>query len=283
MQLPVIDNRTIMTPTGGFLGSGFTHTINAYVGCAFAKTVCGGYCYAQHNYWITKGRDWGLYGAKGAIATAYKTEYDRLKAPRRGPPRAVRIFMSSSTDPYLPQERSLGLTRSLLEAMLDRPPDGIVIQSHATLIARDLALIAKLAERCRVWVSLTVETDMESVPGFPSHASSPAKRIETLRQFRAAGVPTQATVSPLLPIANVRQFAEALDRAADRVILDHYLLGDGSPGGLRTKRTAFPQQLAQAGFGDWNTLDKFWEVVAEFRTVLPNNRVLVSEAGFNAA
>jgi DNA repair photolyase len=282
MLLPVIENRTILTPTSGFLGSGFTYTINAYVGCAFAKTICGGYCYAQHNYWITKGRTWGLYGTKRAVATAYRTEYDRLKSPRRGAPQALRIFMSSSTDPYLPQERSLGLTRSLLETMLDRPPDGIVIQSHATLIAHDLALIAKLAERSAVWVSLTIETDLEAIPGFPSHASSPAKRLETLLKFREAAVPTQATVSPLLPIANVRQFAEALDRAADRVILDHYLLGDGSPGGLRTKRTAFPQQLSQAGYGEWNTLDKFWEVVAEFRTVLTSDRVLISEAGFNA-
>jgi hypothetical protein len=60
MLVPVINNKTILTPTSGFLDSGFTHTINAYSGCAFAQAVCGSYCYAQHNHWITKGRPWKL-------------------------------------------------------------------------------------------------------------------------------------------------------------------------------------------------------------------------------
>jgi hypothetical protein len=165
--------------------------------------------------------------------------------------------------------------------MIERPPDRIVIQTHTTLIERDLDLIVQLSRRSRVWVSITVETDMESVPGFPKHASSPKKRISTLKQFRDEGIPTQATVSPLLPILDVKQFARSLNEAVDRVILDHYLLGDGSPGGLRTKRTDFPTVLAANGFEAWNTLDKFWEIVDEFRVVIGEDRVLISEEGFN--
>lgn len=283
MPLATIHNKTILTPTSGFLGPWFTHTINAYVGCAFAKTVCGTYCYAQHNFWITKGRSWGLYGAKASVATAYQREYDRLKRPRRTAVRPLRIFMSSSTDPYVPQEQALGLTRGLLEAMLQRPPDAVVIQTHTTLIARDLDLIQELATRCQVRVSLTIETDQENLPGFPPHASSPAERVATLGRFREAGVPTQATASPLLPLANVTQFARTLGEVANRVILDHYLLGDGSPGGLRTKRTDFPQRLALAGLDEWNTLAKFWEVVDVFREILGEDRVLISQDGFNTA
>ena len=40
-SLPRVANRTILTPTGGYLASGFTHTINAYQGCAFAGSLCG--------------------------------------------------------------------------------------------------------------------------------------------------------------------------------------------------------------------------------------------------
>lgn len=281
MPIPLINNKSILTPTSGFLGSGFTHTINIYSGCAFANSVCGTYCYAQHNHWITKGRPWGFYGAKHNVVSAYNKEFDRLKRPRRGDPKFLRIYMSSSTDPYLPQERSLGLTRLLLEAMLVRPPDGLVIQTHATLIERDLDLIQDLATRTAVWVSITVETDQEILPGFPKHASSPAARIEVLRKFRAAGIPTQATISPLLPLANVTRFAHSLGQAADRVVVDHYLLGDGSNGGWRTRQTEFPKLLEDAGFEEWNSLDKFWEVVSTLRTVLGAERVLVSEAGFN--
>ena len=38
-KVPAVRNKTILTPTSGFLGSGFTHTINAYQGCAFAGSA----------------------------------------------------------------------------------------------------------------------------------------------------------------------------------------------------------------------------------------------------
>lgn len=125
--IPIIENKSILTPTCGFLRPGFTHTINAFSGCAFANTICGIYCYAKQNHWITKGRAWALYGAKRAVAEAYNRDYDRLKLPRRGLPKPLRVYMSSSTDPYLPQERRLQLTRTLLRAMLDRAPDVLVV------------------------------------------------------------------------------------------------------------------------------------------------------------
>jgi DNA repair photolyase len=190
--------------------------------------------------------------------------------------------MSSSTDPYLPQEKALRLTRSLLEEMRERPPDVLVVQSHHTLVGRDIDLIAELAARCALWVSLTVETDMERVPGFPPHASPPARRLATLATFRARGIPTQAAVSPLLPLADPRAFARQLDAACDRVVVDHYLIGDGSPNGWRTRRTRFAERLEQAGFGEWNALAKLWEVRDLLAEVLGAGRVLVGCEGFNA-
>jgi DNA repair photolyase len=281
-SLPVVENASILTPTSGFLSAGYTHSINAYQGCSFAGSLCGTFCYAQHNHWITKGRSWGLYGAKRHIREAYRREYDRIKQPKREPAKPLKIYMSSSTDPYLPQERTARLTWSLLDEMCGRPPDALVIQSHATLVRRDIDLIAELIARCKLWVSLTVETDMDTVPGFPPHASLPSRRLETLRRFRDRGIRTQATLSPLLPLANPEAFARELDMACDRVILDHYLIGDGSPNGWRTKRTTFAKWLEEAGFGEWNTLTKFWEIRDLFRRVLGEDRILVGCDGFNA-
>jgi hypothetical protein len=122
---------------------------------------------------------------------------------------------------------------------------------------------------------------MERVPGFPNHATPIRKRISTLKEFHSLGVPTQVTVSPLMPLADVERFARNLGEVCDRVILDHYLLGDGSPGGLRTMRTNFPELLEASGFGEWNRLDKFWDVKATFERVLGPDRVLVSAEGFN--
>lgn len=279
--LPIVENKGILTETSGFLGDGFTHTINAYSGCSFAGSVCGEYCYAQHNHWITHGRDWKLYGVKREVAEAYRRDYDRIRSSKRKSPVAIRIYMSSSTDPYLPQEKTLGVTRQLLEAMCERPPDLIVIQTRSPLILRDSDLISRLSELTNVWVSITVETDMDSIPGFPSYATPIGQRLEALSDFRKRGVRTRATVSPLLPVRDIPQFAETLGRAADSVTLDHYLLGDGSPGGLRTRRTRFPQMICDAGFAEWNTLEKFWAVVEVFRSVLGSERVLTSRDGFN--
>jgi DNA repair photolyase len=281
-SLPLLENASILTPTSGFLKTGYTHTINAYQGCAFARSLCGTYCYAQHNRWITKGRAWGLYGAKRNIREAYRHDYDRIKHPRRGEPHPLKIYMSSSTDPYLPQEKRLRLTWSILDEMRERPADVLVVQSHHTLVDRDIDLLADLSKRCELWISLTVETDMDPVPGFPPHASPPARRLETLRRFRARGIRTQATVSPLLPVANPMAFACQLDKACDRVILDHYLIGDGSPNGWRTKKTIFANQLEHAGFGAWNELRKLWEIRDVFAGLLGEGRVLIGCEGFNA-
>jgi DNA repair photolyase len=276
-----IENKTILTPTGGFLGKGYTHTLNPYVGCGFAGALCGTFCYAQHQHWIVRGRPWGLYGAKHDIREAYRRDYDRIKHPRQGAPHPLRVYMASSTDPYVPQEKKLGLTRSILEEMQIRPPDVLVIQTHSTLINRDLDLIQSLSKLCELWVSITCETDMDPVPGFPPHASRPAKRLETLRRFRENGVPTQATISPLMPLANPETFASALDASCDRVTIDHYLLGDGTHG-ARTKRTNFLKLLEQASFGEWTRLERMWEVRDLLTQVLGPERVLVSAEGFNA-
>ena len=279
--LPIVENRNILTKTSGFLGDGFTHTINVYSGCSFAGSVCGKYCYAQHNFWITKGRDWRLYGVKCRVAEAYERDYDRIKSPRRRSPGSLRIFMSSSTDPYLPQEKTFGVTRQLLEAMCQRPPDALVIQTRSPLVLRDFDLICRLSEHTKVWVAITVETDMDHIPGFPPHATPLGERTAALSEFRHGGVRTRATVSPLLPIQDVAGFADALGQAADNVTLDHYLLGDGSTEGLRTRRTRFPEMLCDAGYAEWNTIEKFWEVVDVFRSVLGAERVLTSRDGFN--
>lgn len=281
-SIALIDNASILTPTSGFLKAGYTHTINAYQGCAFAGSVCGIFCYAQHNRWITRGRPWRLYGAKRRVCDAYRRDYDRIKRPKTGAPQPLRIYMSSSTDPYVPQEKQLGLTRSLLNEMRGRPPDVLVIQTHHTLIVRDIEVIAELASRCELWVSLTVETDRERIPGFPPHASSPARRLDTLTQFRDRGIRCQATLSPLLPLADPRAFAHRLSQACDRVIVDHYLVGDGSPNGWRTRRTEFPEMLERAGLGAWNSLDKLAEIRNLLAEVMGPERVLVGCAGFNA-
>jgi hypothetical protein len=85
-----------------------------------------------------------------------------------------------------------------------------------------------------------------------------------------------------LPLADPEGFARNLERICDRAIVDHYLIGDGSPGGLRTRRTDFVARLEQAGFGAWTSLDRLWEFRDVLQRVLGPSRVMVSREGFNA-
>jgi DNA repair photolyase len=279
--LPLIENVLILTPTSGFLKAGYTHTINVHQGCAFAGSLCGTFCYAQHNRWITKGRNWALYGVKRHVRDSFQRDYDRIKLPKLGEPKPLKIYMSSSTDPYLPQENTLCVTWSLLDEMRQRPPDVLVIQSYHMLVERDIDLIQELASRFELWISLMVETDMDRLPGFAPQVNFPARRLETLERFRTRGILTQATVSPLLPLANPETFAHRLDTACNRVIIDHYLIGGGSPNGWRTKRTTFAERLEHAGFGGWNSLAKLWETRNFLAGILGEERVLVGCDGFN--
>ena len=284
MKIEPITSRHVLNPTGGFLGDGFTHTINLYRGCALGNSLCGLYCYAQWNPHHTRGRAWGSFlDVKTGFLESYRAQYDRLKHPLRGAPKPLRIFMSSVTEPYPPQERTARRTRSLLEEMLSRPPDLLVIQSHTPLVVDDLPLFTKLHRRCRVQINITIETDKPTLPqGFPSQAYSPAVRIEALRTLKAAGLPTVATVSPLLPLDDPRKFARDLEAVCDRVILDHYLLGDGSPHGQRTKQTDLPRLLERAGYAEWSGLEIFEEVVTIFQEIFgAEDRVGVSRGGFN--
>lgn len=274
-----------MTPTGGFLGEGFTHTINLYRGCALGNTLCGLYCYAQWIPYHLRGRPWGSFldVKEGALET-YRRQYDRLKHPKSGEPKLLKIFMSSVTEPYPPQERKSRRTRRLLEEMLARPPDFLVIQSHTPLIVDDVQVLQKLHVRCKLQINITVETDQPHLPPpFPRQAYTPKSRLHALQTLHANGLHTVATVSPLLPLNDPWQFAKDLEAGCDRVILDHYLLGDGSHEGKRTKQTLLPQFLSEAGFKDWTTLDKFYEIVGVFKQVFQDeSRVGVSQQGFNS-
>lgn len=284
MQVQVIPVRSILNPTGGYLKEGFTHTINPYRGCALGNSLCGLYCYAQWNAYHTQGRAWGSFlDIKANLPAIYREQYERLKHPARGTPKPLRIFLSSVTEPYPPQERTARRTRTLLEDMIERPPDVLVIQTHTPLIVDDRPWLKELHQRTRLQVHITVETDKETFPaGFPRHAYTPEARIAALESLHAAGLPTVATVSPLLPLDDPQHFARRLEPVCDRVILDHYLLGDGSPGGQRTRHTKLPGLLEATGYEAWTRLDTFDAVVETFRDVFGTERVGISRSGFNA-
>lgn len=265
--------RSILTRTGGFL-EGFSHTLNPYRGCTYGNALCGVGCYAP-ALMRGSGGSWGSFlEAKTNAAEIYVRDVARER--RRGP---VRIFCASVTDPYVPQERRLRVTRRILEAMVDRPPDRLVLQTHTPGPLRDLDLLRALP--CDLAVQISVETDRDRLPGLPPHAFPPAERLAALRALKDAGLRAVGVVAPLLPLRDPEAFARALDHACTSVIVDHWLVGDGSKDGARTRRRGLPDILEAHGFGAWNRLEALHETAALFRRVLGADRVGVSRDGFN--
>jgi len=197
------------------------------------------------------------------------------RAARRGALQHARIFLSSSTDPYTPEERRRGITRRCLEVMREHPPEALVVQTRSPLVLRDAALLAQIEN---AGVSFSVTTDCERVRRL-LEPDSPriTRRIETLARLRGAGVRTQAAVAPLLP-CEPRRLAGLLDPVVERIVVDDFFRGDGAGGRRSAGALAL---LREAGFADWAQPGYAAEAVAVFRGLLGEERVVESQAGFN--
>ncbi|MFO0958677.1 MAG: hypothetical protein U0800_14805 [Isosphaeraceae bacterium] len=238
---------SILTRTTGFLATVCSHSLQPYRGCAFGRSLCGVGCYVQHSLHITKGRPWGSFlEARSNAAESYRASADRERRWARQSRGEFVIFLSSATDPFPPQEVRLGITRGVLEAMNDNPPDGLIVQTHSDRVADHREILGGLAEQCQVRVHLSIETDRDNLPGLPPHPTPIAARFEAAQALKAAGIRVVITVSPLLPIADPDAFFARIAESADAVVLDHFIGGDGSPNGSRTLRTALPKAMEAA-------------------------------------
>jgi len=260
--------RSILTRTGGYL-SGFSHTLQPYSGCQFSCR----YCYVREMA-VQRTNPFGLAWSRWI---APKTNAPALLArvAARGALAHARIFCSSATDPYVPLEQRLGLTRGCLEVMAAAPPAALVVQTRSPLVLRDVALLARIP---RAGVSFSVTTADEAIRRrFEPDSPRVARRIATLAALRAAGIPVQAAIAPLLP-GDPRRLAELLDPVVDRVVVDDFFRGDGAGG--RRSRAAL-EALRDQGFGGWAEPGYAAEASAVLRQVLGAGRVVESQAGFN--
>lgn len=245
MDLRVTKIRNILTRTTGFLKTVTSHSAQPYRGCSFGNALCGAGCYVQHNTYVTRGRPWGSFlEVRENAAASYSASVERERRWARRSRGGFGIFMSSSTEPFLPQEFRHRITRSLLGAMLEDAPDCLILQTHSHRVAEYLELYRELQKRCDLRVHVSIETDVEKFPGLPPHASSVERRFEAARTLSEAGIMTVITVSPLMPIREPERFFARVSTCAAAVVIDHFIQGDGSADGSRTLRTALPAAMA---------------------------------------
>jgi DNA repair photolyase len=271
--------RSALTRTTGYLRAVTSHSLQPYRGCSFGSSLCGAGCYVRASPWLVRGEAWGSFlEARTNAAERYREQAPRERRWARRARGAFGVFLSSSTDPFVPQERRLGVTRRVLEAMCDEPPDLLVVQTHSDRVTDYLDLYPRLAGACRLRFHLSIESDRDRLPGLPPPASPVARRLAAAGALRAAGLRVVVTVAPLHPIADPEGFFARLVEVADAVVVDHFVGGDGSRDGSRTRRTALPaaMEALHPGSADLAYRD---EIVAVARRALPG-RVGVGADGF---
>ncbi|MDF2627787.1 MAG: photolyase [Symbiobacteriaceae bacterium] len=273
--------KSILTATSGFLADGFTHTLNPYSGCAFGQQTALGqgcpFCYVRRSPAGLFGpAPWGEWvTVKQNAPELLEQELGRLR--RRGKP--IRIFMSSSTDPFQAAERTAQVSRRCLEVLVAHPPDFLVVQTRSLLVRQVLPLLRQFGDR--VMLSLTLETDREDVRRLFTPTSPPvAARLKLAGEFRAAGVPVQVAVSPVLP-HDAERFATMLAASADRVVVDTLFDGDGA-GGARSEGLGMRGMFERLGFGAWYSRESHLPLLEALRQRMGEERVFYSCEGFNS-
>jgi DNA repair photolyase len=205
--MDLIESRSIFSPATGFIQrGGFDWTCNPYVGCTFGCT----YCYAA---FLPQNRrpveDWGRW----LTAKRNAAELARKQGPKVA---GQAVYMSSVTDPYQPAERSLFLTRGILEALVGHGPR-LVVQTRGPLVTRDVDVLRQFRS---VRVNVSIPTDSERVRRqFEPKAPPLERRWEALGLLRDAGLPVGVCVTPALPLDDADGFARRLAAFAPDVLV----------------------------------------------------------------
>jgi DNA repair photolyase len=161
--------------------------------------------------------------------------------------------------------------------MLEKVPDILILQTHSSMILEDMECVVALDRLCDFRVHLSIEGDQDSLPGLPPPPCSVDQRIKLVKEFALRGIKVVVCMSPLYPLRDPDYFFSRItESGASAVVIDHFIEGDGTQDGSRTKRTRLP--LAIKSFDEQALELSYREKVAAIaRNYLP---VGISAPGF---
>lgn len=134
-----------------------------------------------------------------------------LDSPRWKP---TPLALSGVTDAYQPAERKLGLTRRILEVLVEfRNP--VVVITKSWTVTRDADLLAALAEHGAASVMLSVTSlDPSLQRVMEPRAAPPRLRLAAIERLAKAGVPVGVMVAPIVPGLTDHELPKILEAAA---------------------------------------------------------------------
>jgi len=184
---------------------GFDSSINPYRGCEHGCI----YCFARpsHSYvGLSPGLDF-------ETRLFYKADAAKLLEAELASPRYVckPIMLGINTDAYQPLEKTMRVTRSILE-VLHRCRHPVTFVTKSALILRDIDLIADLARERLASVAVSLTTlDPETKRTLEPRTASPQARLKVVREMSQAGVPTSVLVAPVIPMVTDHELESILE------------------------------------------------------------------------
>jgi DNA repair photolyase len=221
-----INAYSIFSPATGFIRrGGFDWSCNPYIGCSFGCK----YCYAMFLPQNRRPReDWGkwLQAKVNAVALA------RKQAPKVA---GKAVYLSTVTDPYLPAERGLELTRGIVEVLVAHQPR-LLVQTRGPLVTRDIDLFGQFRA---VRINISIPTDSETVrQAFEPKAPPLERRWEALAGLKKAGLPVGICVTPMLPVEDPDGLVKRIADFGPDVLVTQFFHDAGSGFGADTADAA---------------------------------------------
>ena len=187
---------------------GFAQSINPYRGCAHG---CG-FCFARpsHAYLgLSPGIDFET-RLTVKVNAAAKLREEFAKASYKCEPLTVGV----NTDAYQPIEREHRITRSILE-LCSETNHPVSLITKSALVERDLDLLAPMAAKRLVNVTLSVTTLDQNITRFMEpRTSAPARRLLAIKRLAEAGIPVNVNVMPVIPFLTDSELEPILEASA---------------------------------------------------------------------
>lgn len=163
------------------------YCLNCYTGCEHGCR----YCYANFMRRYTEHRErWGEFVDVKVNAVEALTK--EVKKKKRG-----EVFLSSVCDGWQPVEAKYKLTRKCVKILLENG-FSLTILTKSVLVERDFDLLK--ANPKNVELGLTLTTLNERLQSLiEPRASSPGRRLATLKKAADSGIRVYAFLGPLLP------------------------------------------------------------------------------------
>ncbi|MBQ6899244.1 MAG: radical SAM protein [Firmicutes bacterium] len=112
------------------------------------------------------------------------------------------IGTGSMSDPYMPLEAELEITRGALK-LIERYGFGATLITKSDLVLRDIDLLASINSKSKAVVQMTMTTaDEELCRKLEPGVCTTARRYEVLKELQKAGIPTVVWLTPVLPYIN---------------------------------------------------------------------------------